>query len=207
MPAVIVVLVLGLIAVTVWVNALDNSIDRNEAVKCPPPPNPNSSVGHEALPYDALDRTTPLPPSRVQARVLNASSQRGQASITTESLKDYEFQQLAPPSNDGRYPKQDLGCRAQIRFGENGAEAARTLSIIEPCAELVRDKRQDATVDLVVGEKFDDLHPTTEAVQAFKKLEAWSEAHPVQRGGEQSETRSEPKIDANLLTAARDVSC
>lgn len=207
LPALIVFIILGLIAITVWVSALDTSIDRNEAVRCTPPANPPQGVTHEALPYDALDRITPVPPSRVQLRVLNAGDQRGQASITTEMLRDYNFRQIGQPTNDPLYPKQDLACRGQIRFGENGVHAARTMSIIEPCAELVRDNRADASVDLTVGDKFDDLHPTSEALTVFKKLEQWAAAHPVQRGGEQSEPKAQPKLDPALLTAARDVTC
>ncbi|MQA09104.1 MAG: envelope integrity protein Cei [Pseudonocardiaceae bacterium] len=207
LPALIILSILGIGAITVWVNALDTSIDRDEAVKCPAPTHKAADVTFQQLPYDALDRTAPMPASKVQVRVLNAGDQRGQASITTEGLKEFGFEQVAKPTNDSLYPEENLDCRGQIRFGENGAAAARTLSILEPCAELVRDGRPDASVDLTVGVRFDDLRPKTEAVKVLRSLEKWAASHPDQRGGEQAAERMQPDIDPALLSAARDMSC
>ena len=86
------------------------------------------------------------------------------------------------------------------------AATARTISLIEPCAELVRDERQDATVDVVLGSKFDDLHPNRAAKTLVEQLNDFAKQNPPAQGGLQADA-PQPKLDSALLTAARNVKC
>ncbi|UQS26137.1 MULTISPECIES: envelope integrity protein Cei [Amycolatopsis] len=205
LPALIVIGVLGLIAMFIWVRAITSKQDIDAALRCDPPPTPPPGVTYTNLGYTALDGTTPVPADRIAVKVLNASEKRGQAAITTESLRQLGFTQIAPPENDPAYATAEAACRGQLRFGDNGSSAARTLSLVVPCVELVRDNREDASVDLAIGSAFGDVVPTQAAREILAQLQAWSAQHDGD-GGEQSAV-SPPPIDEALLAAARPGTC
>jgi LytR cell envelope-related transcriptional attenuator len=214
LPAVILIIILGVVATVVWLRVMDTDAKLNSATHCAPPVVPSKTSSAPATPAptlgqslknDSLDRTVPAPPGQALVRVLNAGSRRGGARIVTESLRELGFTQIAEPANDPLY-NDTMACRAQIRFGPQGTAAARTLSLVEPCAELIRDDRKDATVDMAIGEKFDDLRPNSQSKEVLDQLTSWSAAHPKAKGGLQANA-PQPKIDAKLLTAARKVSC
>lgn len=214
LPAFLLILVLGIAATVVWLNVMTEESDVTGAAHCDPPgQQPAEITGQtlapttlgKALEGDALDRTGPAAPSQALVRVVNASSQRGHARLVTESLRALGFSQIGDPGNDAIYGAS-MTCRAQIRFGAQGTAAARMLSLVEPCAELVRDDRQDATVDIAIGDKFDDLHPNGAARTLLKQLADWAQENPQTQGGLQANA-PRPNLDANLLTTARNVKC
>jgi uncharacterized membrane protein (UPF0136 family) len=206
-PAIIVISVLGLVAVFVWVNAIVSRSDIDAVIRCDPPATPAQGVTFTTLSHDALDGRAPIPPDKVAVRVLNASSVRGQGGITTEALRAIGFTQIAPPDNDPAYAGRDAICHGQIRFGDNGTAAARTLSLVAPCEELIKDNRKDATVDLTIGTTFGDLSPTPAAMKVLQQLNAWSAQHQGGGGGEQAAAATVPVVDQTLLASARNVSC
>ncbi|RKT53430.1 envelope integrity protein Cei [Saccharothrix australiensis] len=220
-PALVLFLVLAVTAVVVWNRVLADADDVDAAIKCDPPgrvpssaavPAPEGGASAGAVPagtvltHDALDRTDPVPVGEVQFRVFNASTQRNQARFVATTLTELGFKQAAEPTNDPVYPAQDMTCRGQIRFGAPGASAARTLSLVEPCLELVRDERQDATVDLSIGKKFTEVKPNADARKVLDQLAAWAEQQPDQQGGQVAE-RGAPTLNADNLKGARDVHC
>jgi hypothetical protein len=207
LPALIVIGVLALGAIIVWINAAVGKGDVDEAVRCDPPASPPPGVTFSTLPHNALDDRAPVPPDRVPVTVLNASSTRGQGSITTTALRELGFTNTGAPANDPAYENREAKCRGQIRFGENGLTAARTLALVVPCAELVQDNRKDVSVDLVTGTNFGDIRPRAEARQVLTQLADWSKAHQGGGGGEQSAGAKAPVIDQTLLASARDVQC
>ena len=212
LPALILVLILAVVAVVVWLRVIETDSEPVAATHCDPPtthatPTPGvapPTLG-KALGYDALDRISPAPPEQVLVRVMNAGSQRGAAGLVTENLRSLGFTQVADPDNDQIYG-DSMTCRAQIRFGAQGTAAARTLSLLEPCAELVRDDRTDATVDVAIGEGFDDLRLSSQARTLLQQLSEWSTAHPQDSGGLQANA-PKPELDQSLLTAARQAKC
>ncbi len=218
LPALLFILVLGIAASIVWLRVMTTETEATGAAHCDPPPTqPTQATQPEAPPpspatlgkpqeINVLDSTAPAPPDRVLVRVLNASNTRGAAGIVTETLRTFGFTQVAEPDNDPIYGDA-MTCRAQIRFGPQGEAAARTLSLVEPCAELVRDDRQDATVDVAIGDEFDDLNPNRHAVTALEQLTAWSQQNPPVQGGLQADEGPQPKLDAAMLSGARDVRC
>jgi hypothetical protein len=199
--------VLGLIAVFVWVNVIVSRTDINAAVRCVPLATPPPGVTFTPLSHNALDDRAPIPPDKVAVKVLNASSVRGQAGLTTESLRSIGFTQIAPPDNDPAYASGDAKCHGQIRFGDAGTAAARTLSLVAPCAELIKDNRKNATVDLTIGTTFGDLNPRPEATKVLQQLMAWSAQHAGGGGADQSAAASAPVVDQTLLASARNVTC
>ncbi|KAA2254941.1 LytR family transcriptional regulator [Solihabitans fulvus] len=222
LPALVVFLILGVVAVFVWVKVLDKANNVDEAIKCNTPGSapasaapsgtpaapgtPQPKLG-QALGHTALDKTDPAAPVDVHFRVLNASTQRNAATFAATTLTELGFQQAANPDNDPIYTAADLGCRGQIRFGPNGAAAARTLSLVEPCTELISDDRQDATVDLAVGKKFDEVKASTNARQVLEQLSSQAAKQPNQQGGQLADASSHPSVAPSLLQAAHDVHC
>ena len=106
----------------------------------------------------------------MRVTVLNAGGQRGQGQLAAVELGDLGIGEAAPPDNDRLYPNQDMACVGQIRFGPAGVSAARTLSLVVPCAELVQDDRRDATVDLALGSDFRDIAPGQPVTETLRSL-------------------------------------
>ncbi|HEX5402147.1 MAG TPA: envelope integrity protein Cei [Pseudonocardiaceae bacterium] len=226
-PAIVIVVLLGLTAVIVWTKVIARASDVDAAVACTSassassvaptptkaakaPAKPTKAAtkpaSGSALPYNALDKVAPEPAADVKVQVLNASTQRGAATQASSQLSQDGFQ-VAEPGNDPLYPQQDMNCRGQIRFGANGESAARTVSLLVPCTQLVKDSRQDATVDLAIGSDFTGVAPNTQAQQAIQQLAAWAAKHPTPKGGQQAQAGVLPKLNANLLAQAHSTQC
>jgi hypothetical protein len=221
-PALVLFAVLLVSSVFVWVKVLGNAGDVNAAIKCNAPGHVATSEAAGADPggtptapppalgtvleHDALDRTNPVPVGDVNFKVINASTQRNQAKAVATMLTELGLKQAADPGNDPIYPAGDMNCRGQIRFGAPGSSAARTLSLLEPCLELVRDDRQDATVDIAIGKKFDEVKPNSDARKVLDQLKEWAEQQPDQQGG-QVAAPAPPSLNQDNLVGARDVTC
>jgi hypothetical protein len=217
-PALVMLALLGLGAAIVWLQVIDKKQDSQAGVHCDPPVSATAESGQPPPPpppalgqhvdQTGLDQTAAAPADQAQVRVLNASAQRGEAALITENLRQLGFSQVGKPDDDPVYSQGSMGCRAQIRFGPQGASAARTLSLVEPCAELIKDNRQDATVDFVIGRKFDDLSTKPEVRQVLKQMTDWSAQHPAETGGLQSVQGAQgPQIDPALIEAIRKPTC
>jgi LytR cell envelope-related transcriptional attenuator len=212
LPAFLLILVLGIAATIVWIRVMNADDEVTGAAHCDPPAARSAATSGAApvklgksLENSALDRTEPAAPSSALVRVMNASDKRGVARLVTENLKALGFTQIGEPANDAVYGEA-MSCRAQIRFGAQGTAAARTISLLEPCAELIRDDRADATVDVAVGEEFDDLRPNRAARTLIEQMNDFSAQNPPAQGGLQAD-QPLPDLDSSLLTAARNVKC
>ncbi|MFE2758094.1 envelope integrity protein Cei [Actinosynnema sp. NPDC059335] len=220
-PALVLFLVLAVTTVVVWNRVLSEAGDVDAAIRCNPPggapsPSPGAPAAPAAEPtpalgtvlaHDALDRTDPVPVGEVQFRVFNASTQRNQARFVATTLAELGMKQAAEPDNDPVYPAQDMSCRGQIRFGAPGAGAARTLSLVEPCLELVRDERQDATVDVAIGQKFSEVKPNSDARKVLDQLAEWAAQQPERQGGQAAEGGTPLSLNPEHVKGARDVQC
>ncbi|HJC30438.1 MAG TPA: envelope integrity protein Cei [Candidatus Dietzia intestinipullorum] len=173
----------------IWSLALRGNDAATQAVACPAPPSGEGS-GFEEQSATSLDSVEPAFLEDTRVRVLNANGQSGQAGAVAAQLAERGFQPAGEDTtgNDPVYA-QDLECHGQIRYGEEGEAAARSLSLAAPCMQLVSDGREDASVDLVLGTIFSRLAESTASVGALDELKV----------GRQP-------ISAEL-EAARDVSC
>lgn len=206
LPAIIIVVILGVAAVVVWTKVINKDSNVNTAVTCTPSTVATGAAAGTTLPYGALNNVTPAPASQVTVQVLNASTQRGMAQQVSDQLITLGFQSSSAPGNDPLYPKGNMKCVGQIRFGPNGQAAARTLSLVLPCTQLVKDNQQDATVDFAVGSDFVTVAPNTATQTVLQKLSAWAAAHPAQQGGQQAQGVT-PSLDKTLLTQAESSTC
>ncbi len=205
-PLLVVVAVLAVAATATWTTVLVSASGPSGAASCPLPAVPAGEV----LAGDALDGVAPVPPGSAPVRVLNAGGQRGQASLVAAQLGDLGFSVAAEPGNDPMFPDGNMECYGQLRFGPAGEPAASTLSLLLPCAELVRDGRQDGSVDVSVGTAFGDFNPGTAARDALDQL-----AEPS--GGSDGAGNADPNaadaapappaVDPELVEEARSATC
>jgi hypothetical protein len=213
--AVLVALILSTVAGLVWFSALHQTENG-----CPSRGTENQS--DQRLPANGLDMVPPAPPQFTRVQVLNANGVRGEATVVDGALAQLGFAATTTPANDPQYPAFDLHCYGEIRFGAAGQTAARTLSLAVPCAELVRDVRPDATVDLALGTRFIALRPNDAARTALLDLAGLGQSMPVRpsHGGLAGQgepqvdsqsmtgvTQSVPAVNPDLLRQARQVKC
>ncbi|WP_433803501.1 envelope integrity protein Cei [Actinomycetospora sp. CA-084318] len=191
LPMALLVVVLAVASLLTWVVVFVNSTAQS-VTSCNAPPSGGGAVQART----ALDQTAAAAPSAVAVRVLNGAGQRGQAQLAAVELGELGMPEAAQPDNDPLYPAQDLSCVGQIRYGPDGASAARTLSLVVPCAELVDDGRQGSAVDLALGSDFRDITPGAGVNDALKALARGTESGaPV------------PGTDPASLSTLRDVDC
>ena len=207
-PWVVVVSVLAVAAVATWTTVLVGATSSSAATSCPTPA--TGPVPGQVVDSGALDAVAPVPPSAARVRVLNAGGQRGQANLVAAQLGDLGFPEAAAPDNDPFYPDGDMECVGQLRFGQAGEGAARTLTLVLPCTELVRDDRSDDTVDIAVGTGFRDVNPPRAVRNALDQIGTGGgtdgsanadPADPAASGG------ATPGVDPTVLETARNAAC
>ncbi len=207
-PALLLILLLGSLASMVWLIVLGST--ESQKLECPPPsPGDPGSPSVEVLERTALDEVAPAPPQLTRVQVLNGNGQRGEAAFVSAALANLGFQPAGAPANDPLHPTFELTCYGQIRFGAAGVAAARTLSLVVPCAELVRDRRSNDVVDLALGTGFTRLEPSAEAQAVLTSLTRLGQAAPpseTPHGGQAAEP-VQPTISPQQLGAAREVDC
>jgi hypothetical protein len=183
-PGLLTIGALAIVAVVVWVMALNQPVDVREAAVCnPPPPAPATEpppprLGEQVGRTDMID-VTPAKLADTNIRVLNASGQGGQAGEIAGELRDLGFAQ-PEAANDPIYVTARLQCQGQIRFGPAGRAAAAAVWLVAPCTELFEDQRPDPTVDLAIGTEFAELAASDDidAVLASLRPDATAPADP-----------------------------
>lgn len=112
-----------------------------------------TSLGRFADP-GSLTGVRPADPGVITLQVFNAGKTRGQAKTVTDDLRAAGFSSILGGSNDPLYPASDLVCTAEIRYGQAGVAAVRTMLMVAPCAQMVLDNRLSDSVDLALGDRY-----------------------------------------------------
>ena len=207
-PWVVVVTLLAVAAVATWSVVLADANGPSTAAACPPPA--TGSLPGSVVDPSALDQAAPVPPSAARVHVLNAGGQRGQANLVAAQLADLGFPEAAPPENDPLHTDGKMECVGQLRFGQAGQGAARTLTLVLPCVELVRDDRTDDAVDLSVGTGFRDVNPPRAVRNALEQIgtasgsDGSANADPADPG---ASSAAPPGVDPTVLETARNAAC
>lgn len=97
---------------------------------------------------------TLLKPGQVNVNVYNSTNRFGLAASVSEKL-DARGYKIVKVDNDPL--QRSISGVAEIRHGEQGIGAARTILAVAPGAELVADARKTTRVDLVLGKRYDAL--------------------------------------------------
>jgi LytR cell envelope-related transcriptional attenuator len=185
LPGLLLFVALAVVTLMVWVMALSQPPDVQEATVCnapPPPADPSApalQLGEQVSRADMTD-VTPAKLVDTKIKVLNASGQGGQAADVAGELRDLGFADPAA-ANDTVYVNTRLECQGQIRFGPSGRAAAAAVWLVAPCTELFQDQRTDDTVDLAIGTEFTELTHSDDidAVLASLRPEATQAADPT----------------------------
>lgn len=185
LPGILLFVALAVVTLMVWVMALSQPPDVQEATICnaPPPPAdpsaPATQLGEQVTRADMTD-VTPARLADTKIKVLNASGQGGQAAEVAGELRDLGFNEPAA-ANDSVYVNARLECQGQIRFGPSGRAAAAAVWLVAPCTELFQDQRSDDTVDLAIGTEFTELTHSDDidAVLASLRPDATQAADPT----------------------------
>ena len=171
-PGIVLFVALAVVTLMVWVMALNQPIDVQQALECndPPPASDPATpkLGKQVAPADMTD-VTPAPLAETKIRVLNASGQGGQAGEIASELRDLGFAQ-PDAANDTIYAGTRLQCQGQIRFGPTGRAADAAVWLVAPCTELFEDERPDATVDLALGTEFTELSSSDDVKAVLASL-------------------------------------
>ncbi|WP_347352880.1 LytR C-terminal domain-containing protein [Intrasporangium sp.] len=121
-----------------------------------------SSYFRDTTPEPSASCTTVLPPAQplqpadVSVNVYNATTRNGLAGATSKVLAERGFK-IRKVANDPLRKK--IKKVAEIRYGASGKSSAELLARHVPGAVLVKDKRKDDSVDLVIGNAWKRLGP------------------------------------------------
>ena len=104
-----------------------------------------------------IPATGPLQPQHVRLNVYNATKRSGLAATTAKQLKDRGFL-VGTIGNDPA--RRTVPQSAEVRYGPSGERAAQLVLTQVPGAAPIKDEaRADASVDLVLGDAFQQLGP------------------------------------------------
>jgi hypothetical protein len=103
-------------------------------------------------------------PADITVNVYNATDRDGLAAKTAAEVRERGFD-IATITNDPL--RRAVSGTAEVRYGKSGIAKAKVVLGLVKGAKPVRDGRVDASVDLVLGEKFTALvkKPAAPAVQ------------------------------------------
>lgn len=107
-----------------------------------------------------------LKPNAVTINVYNATNRHGLAASVAKSLRTQGFK-ISKVANDPL--SKGIEGVGEVRHGQTGAVGAALAATRLAGVKLVPDGRTDATVDLVLGNRFTSLTPPPKAVPAGTK--------------------------------------
>lgn len=198
MPAMIVVAVLAVAAITAWTFVLTGGGDEPRPTDCNMPVADGGSPAPNLTPASSTDMLSVAPAglSTFRVTVLNSAADRGAARSVSDDLIAEGFTPGDPAYGDDTvYPNRDLHCVAQIRFGQAGQAGAAAVWLAAPCAQLVNDGRKGTDVDLVLGEYHTSIRPTQDTQAALEALRSVDPKNP------------KTAIDRSLIEAVHNQAC
>ncbi|MGL6235664.1 MAG: envelope integrity protein Cei [Segniliparus sp.] len=169
-PYYIVVGVLAVAALIAWIVVWPKS-ESGPSTDCgQPPAGENVPAQWVKASREQMLKAEPAALADVRVRVLNANGADQQASRVSGELNGLGFRSTA--DNDSVYTEHKMSCFAQIRFGPSGQKQAASVWLTVPCAELIRDERDNDSIDLALGTGFHTLNHNASSrsvLQALRK--------------------------------------
>ena len=104
-------------------------------------------------------------PNEVSIRVLNGSKRVGVAGITGEILETAGFNVLEV----GNLGADNVSAAAEIRYGKKSRNAALLLQAYIVNAVLVEDNRKDTSIEVVVGQGFENVRDKKEVERELSR--------------------------------------
>lgn len=100
--------------------------------------------------------------------VFNASHRVGMAGITAEVLGVRGFK----VGEVGNYDEREISISAEIHYGKKGRNAAILVASYINNSKLVRDDRADNSVDVLVGQDFQEVRTNRDSKEELARPEA-----------------------------------
>jgi hypothetical protein len=185
LPALVFLLVLCGLAGLTWLKVIDQVDDRAAAAACGP---------------------KPVDSSKVQVRVYNATAREGLARKIAGQLVGRGYVIVAT-DNDPLSGIRPVDGAAEVRYGPAGARAAALLGRQVPGATMYKDARQDATVDLVLGQQFRRLSTPAELARGRQGLLAAAATPPAAPAGSAKKPATKPATKPAATTPSPAPSC
>lgn len=147
--------------------------------------------------YQASGRPSALPtttcppkpgakkPASITVNVYNATDRNGLAARTATALRQRGFK-VSTVANDPL--QKTVAGPAEVRHGRSGAAAGKVVAALVKGAKSIQDGRPDASVDLVLGEKFTALVPV-----ARKPPPATKQPTPADTASQRPTATASPK--------------
>jgi hypothetical protein len=103
-----------------------------------------------------------------ELNVYNASHRVGMAGITAEVLGVRGFN----VAEVGNYDQREISITAEIHYGKKGKHAAALVAAYINNSKLVMDDRADNSVDVLVGQGFEEVLSNRDAKDELARPEA-----------------------------------
>jgi len=103
-----------------------------------------------------------------ELNVYNASHRVGMAGITAEvfGVRGFKVAEV------GNYDQREISISAEIHYGKKGKFAAQLISAYINNSKLVMDDRTDGSVDVLVGQAFEEVRTNRDANEELARPEA-----------------------------------
>ncbi len=112
---------------------------------------------------------TVIEPRFTNVNVINGTTRKGLAGAVAKELQKRQFRVLTLETEEQDKPIKTV---VQVRYGEAGALAARTVSLQFPAkVAMIKDDRDDETVDVVIGDPYKAMVNAKKAAAAIKPKE------------------------------------
>jgi hypothetical protein len=100
--------------------------------------------------------------------VYNASHRVGMAGITSEvfDVRGFKIGEV------GNYDEREISISAEIHYGKKGKSAAILVASYINNSKLVRDDRTDNSVDILVGQNFEEVRTNQDSKEELARPEA-----------------------------------
>ena len=108
-------------------------------------------------------------PRFTDVNVINGTDRKGLAAAVAKELQKRQFRVLTIATEEQDSPIKGV---IQVRYGEAGKVAARTVSLQFPAkVVMTRDDREDETVDVVIGDTYKAMVSAKKGLAAIKPKE------------------------------------
>lgn len=148
---IVALLATGLGGLAVWTGVIESPV--NVPIYSGPQPEAPPTQAPPCPPAD----TQFVPFESITVNVLNGTDVQGRASLTATVLRSYGVQ-TEREENGAPY-----GGVAQFTTGPDGVAAAYSLAGAFSESQIVLDTREDATIDVLLGERFEAVAPAEQA--------------------------------------------
>jgi len=127
------------------------------------------TIGGSAQAATTCPVQTVTEPRFTNVNVINGTDRKGLAAAVAKELQKRQFKVLTIATG---VEDKALTTAVEVRYGEAGALAARTVSLQFPAkVKMVNDKRDDEAVDVVIGAKYKAMVAAPKGLAAIKPKE------------------------------------